>query len=375
LDVRRQLAANAGSPDYRAYRWQQLLRFDYTPEDCAAFHEAIEREVVPAAERAYERRRQRLGLAALRPWDLDVDARGRAPLRPFTQVADLEARCAAILDRVDPELGGQFAVMRREGLLHLDNRKGKAPGGYCTAFPLAERPFIFMNAVGLHDDVNTVLHEAGHAFHDFHIFGARDLPYHQQWEIGMEIAEVASMSMELLAAPYLPASEGGFYTDQDAARARVEHLESILYFWPFMAVVDAFQHWAYTHPDDAADAANCDATWSGLWCRFMSGVDWSGLADEMADGWRQRLHIFQVPFYYVEYGLAQLGAVQVWRNALSDQAGAVAAYRQALALGGTAALPDLYAAAGARFAFDAPTLREAVTLIEQTIGQLDAAQG
>jgi oligoendopeptidase F len=142
-----------------------------------------------------------------------------------------------------------------------------------------------------------------------------------------------------------------------------------------MAVVDAFQHWAYTHPDDAADAANCDATWSGLWRRFMRGVDWSGLADEMADGWRQRLHIFQVPFYYVEYGLAQLGAVQVWRNALSDQAGAVAAYRRALALGGSAPLPELFAAAGARFAFDAPTLREAVTLIEQTIGQLDAAQG
>ena len=179
------------------------------------------------------------------------------------------------------------------------------------------------------------------------------------------------MAMELLAAPYLPASAGGCYTDGDAARARVEHLEGILRFWPYMAVVDAFQHWAYTHPDAAAEPAGCEAAWSGLWRRFMPGVDWSGLDDELADGWRQKVHIFQAPFYYVEYGLAQLGAVQIWRNSLSNQAGALARYRYALSLGCTATLPGLYAAAGARFAFDAPTLREAVELIERTIAEIE----
>ncbi len=371
LQLRRQIAANADCADYREYRWRQLLRFDYSPADCEAFHQAIEQVVVPAAERIYERRRRQLGLATLRPWDLDVDAQGRAPLRPFGDVAELEATCAAMLARVNPELGAQFAIMQREQLLDLDNRKGKAHGGYCNTFPLAERPFIFMNAVGVHEDVNTLLHEAGHAFHVFHTFDGDGLPYYQQWEVGMEFAEVASMSMELLAAPYLLASTGGFYTDHDAARARVEQLEGILRFWPYMAVVDAFQHWAYTHPDAAAEPASCEATWSSLWRRFMRGVDWSGLEDELADGWRQKVHIFQVPFYYVEYGLAQLGAVQVWRNSLSDQAGAVARYRYALSLGGTANLPDLFVAAGARFAFDAATLREAVELIERTIDELE----
>jgi oligoendopeptidase F len=371
LSLRRQIAANADCADYREFRWRQLQRFDYTPADCESFHAAIEQVVVPAAKRIYERRRHRLGVATLRPWDLDVDTQGRAPLRPFGDVADLEARCAAMLARVAPELGTQFAIMRREQLLDLGNRKGKAPGGYCTFFPLAERPFIFMNAVGVHEDVNTLLHEAGHAFHVFHVFDGDGLPYHQQWDVGMEFAEVASMSMELLAAPYLSSSAGGFYNDQDAARARVEHLEGILRFWPYMAVVDAFQHWAYTHPDAAAKPAECEVTWSGLWRRFMPGVDWTGLEDELTDGWRQKLHIFQVPFYYIEYGLAQLGAVQVWRNALRDQAGAVARYRYALSLGCTQNLPGLYAAAGARFAFDTATLREAVELIEHTIAEIE----
>jgi oligoendopeptidase F len=371
LQLRRQIAANADCADYRDFRWRQLMRFDYTPDDCEAFHAAIEQVVVPAAERIYERRRRRLGVATLRPWDLDVDAQGRAPLRPFGDVADLEATCAAMLTRVHPELGVQFATMQQEHLLDLGNRKGKAPGGYCTFFPIAERPYIFMNAVGVQEDVNTLLHEAGHAFHVFHTFDGDGLPYHQQWDVGMEFAEVASMAMELLAAPYLPASMGGFYSETEAARARVEHLEGILRFWPYMAVVDAFQHWAYTHPDAAAEPAECDAAWSDLWRRFMRGVDWSGLEDEQANGWRQKTHIFQVPFYYVEYGLAQLGAVQVWRNALTDQAGAVERYRHALSLGGTANLPGLYAAAGARFAFDAATLREAVELIEHTIAEIE----
>ncbi len=369
LPLREKLAANAGKPDYRAFRWQQMLRLDYSPADCIAFQNAIEQAVVPAARRLYDKRRKQLGVQTLRPWDLEIDPLGRAPLEPFSHVDELKKIASSIFHRVDSRFGEYYDTMAREALLDLDNRKGKAPGGYCTSFPMSKRPFIFMNAVGLHDDLQTMLHESGHAFHNFE----RDaLPYSQQRQVGLEFAEVASMSMELLAAPYLAATAGGVYSAADAARARIEHLEKNILFWPYMAVVDAFQHWVYTHSAEAADPSNCDAQWAIQWNRFMGGVDWSGLEPEMMTGWHRKLHIHQVPFYYVEYGLAQLGAVQVWANALSDQAGAVASYRRALALGGTASLPQLFAAAGAKFAFDAGTLRQYVDLMERTIEKLDA---
>ena len=369
LDVRRQLAANAGYSSYRDYRWKQLLRFDYMPEDSARFHQAIEEVVVPAAKRIYEKRRQRLGVDSLRPWDLEVDPFGRPPLRPFGSDDELEHKAAAIFHRVDPQLGEYFEIMRREGLLDLDNRKGKAPGGYCTEFHAVRRPFIFMNAVGIHEDVQTLLHEGGHAFH---VFETGHLPYYHQLQVGMEFAEVASMGMELLAAPYLEAGQGGFYSGKDAARARIEHLDSSIRFWPYMAVVDAFQHWVYENPEAAMQPVHCDAQWAELWDRYMIGVDWSGLEEEKITGWHRKLHIHQSPFYYIEYGLAQLGAMQVWRNARADQAQAVSAYRKALALGGTAPLPELYAAAGVKLAFDAATLKEAVDLAMQTIDELEA---
>lgn len=370
LTLRRQIAQNADLPDYRAFAWRSMQRFDYAPEDCFAFHRAIEETVVPAASRLYEKRRQRLGVETLRPWDLDVEPAGRPPLRPFQQVSNLIETSAQIFHQVDAQLGRYYDTMRQEALLDLENRKGKAPGGYCTSFPVSERPFIFMNAVGLHDDVQTLLHEGGHAFH---VFEAAKLPIHRQRTAPIEFCEVASMSMELLAAPYLAAENGGFYHVEEANRARVEHLETMIQFWPYMAVVDAFQHWVYTHVDDAINPDNCDAVWAEQWDRFMKGIDYSGLEDVKATGWHRKLHIFQIPFYYVEYGLAQLGAAQVWRNALTDPAAATAAYRAALALGGTAPLPALFSAAGAKFAFDTATLGEAVSLIERTITQLDPA--
>ncbi len=369
LTLRQRIAANAGKSDYRAFRWQQMERFDYTPDDCKAFHKAIEEVVVPAAAAVLEKRRQRLGVDRLRPWDLDVDPLARPPLRPFRNVEELKAKSEAIFQHVDPQLGAYYHTMREENLLDLENRKGKAPGGYCTAFPVSQRPFIFMNAVGVHDDVQTMLHESGHAFH---VFESLALPYIHQYDVPMEFAEVASMSMELLASPYLARDFGGFYTPQEAARARIEHLERSLLFWPYMAVVDAFQHWVYEHPEEAADPAACDRIWGRLWDRFMPITDWRGLEDVKVSGWMRKLHIFQLPFYYVEYGLAQLGAVQVWGNALEDQAAAVAAYRKALALGGTVTLPELYAAAGAKFAMDAATLRRAVDLMMRVIEELEA---
>ena len=369
LALRRRLAENAGLPDYRAYRWQQMLRLDYTPQDCYQFQAAIAEVAVPAATRVYERHRTQLGVGSLRPWDLDLDLFPieRPALPSYGTGTDLIEIVANIFQQVDPQLGEYFAIMRQADLLDFENRKGKAPGAYCTYYPVLKLPFIFGNAVGLFADVRTMLHESGHAFHNFEI---RSLPYHQQRRPGLEFSEVASMSMELLASPYLAKSAGGFYSDADARRARIAHLERILVFWPYMAVVDAFQHWAYTNPQQAGDPANCDATWLELWQRYLPGVDWSELEDSAVTGWHRKQHIHRAPFYYVEYGVAQLGSVLVWKGALQDQAEAVRRYRQALAMGGTATLPELYATAGARFAFDAGTLGEAVELLEDEINKL-----
>jgi oligoendopeptidase F len=325
---------------------------------------------VPAATRIYQKHGRRLGLDRLRPWDLDQDLYPLdfPPLPPYGNIADLQARSEHIFGQLDPELGEYFREMRAGGYLDLENRKSKAPGGYCTAFPMAKRSFIFMNAVGLASDVRTLLHESGHAFHNFERF---HLPYMQQRMVGLEFAEVASMTMELLTHPYLSLEQGGFYPDAAARRFRIAHLERILLFWPYMAVVDAFQSWVYRHHTQASDPASCDDQWLELWHRFLPGVDWDGLEAEACTGWHRKQHIFRAPLYYVEYGLAQLGAVQIWQNASRDPAGALHDYRRALSLGGTASLPELYRAAGARFAFDAATLADAVDRIERSLAELE----
>lgn len=371
LALRLKIAANAGRPDYRAYRWQELLRFDYTPEDSLRFDAAIEEVVAPAAARLYERRRQQLGVDTLRPWDLEVDLLGRPALRPFDSVDELITGSSNIFHLVHPTLGAHFDTMVMEDLLDLENRKHKAPGAYCTSFDTIRRPFIFSNAVGLHDDVQTLLHEAGHAFH---VFESARLPLSPQLNVPMEFAEVASMSMEYLGMPYLGQASGGFYSPQDVARAEIEHIERSLAFWPYMAVVDSFQHWVYTNPEAASDPTRCDSQWGQLWQRFMPGIDYRGLEDVMVTGWHRKLHIHRLPFYYVEYGLAQLGAVQVWGNSLKNPIDAVADYRFALSLGGTVTLPNLFHAAGARLAFDARTLQAAVNLMETTLDQLREVQ-
>jgi oligoendopeptidase F len=370
MTVRGQIAHNAGFKDYRAYRWRQLYRFDYTPDDAQRFHTAIEQTVVPAARRVAERRRQALEVSTLRPWDDSVDPHNRPPLRPYTTVDELVATTHGIFRAVDPRLGEYFGILRDEHLLDLDSRKNKAPGGYSLTLNAIKRPFIFTNAVGTHGDVQTLLHEGGHAFHGLEMAHLPYLQQRQEQMLPMEFMEVASMAMELLAAPYLTALHGGFYDERQAARARLENLESIITFWPYMAMIDALQHWMYEHADEAANLERCDDVWVELEDRFRPHLDWSGLERERRAAWHRQRHVFTDPFYYIEYGLAQLGAVQIWANALRDQRGAVAAYRQALALGGTVTLPELYAAAGARFAFDAATLGEAVALIERVSEEL-----
>ncbi|PIE81787.1 MAG: M3 family oligoendopeptidase [Chloroflexi bacterium] len=368
LELRRQLAENADLPDYRAYAFREQGRFDYTPEDCFTFHEAIETAVVPAARRIYEKKRQQLGLDVLRPWDVTVDTSTAPPLKPFQKQDELVQGSLNILNQVDPALGRYFAIMVEENLLDLETRQGKALGGYCTTLCLRKRPFIFMNGVGIHDDVQTLLHEAGHAFHAFE---SSRLPLIWQADAPMEFCEVASMSMELVAAPYLTQEFGGFYSPSEAARARIEHLEGIITFLPYMAVVDAFQHWVYTHSHEAANAAACDKAWDDLWLRFMPTVDWTGLEAMRMSGWHRKLHIFTMPFYYIEYGMAQVGALQVWQNAIQDEETAVAQYCNALALGGTRTLPELFTEAGADFRFDTSLLSALVTLIEDTISALE----
>jgi oligoendopeptidase F len=367
-ELRTSIAKNAGFDDYRDYIFREKNRFDYTPEDCEQFHQAVEQTVVPALERIAERRKQKMGLETLRPWDVDVDPEGRPGLKPFDDVSVFVERAVGIFGKVDPVLGGYFDQMVEKQLLDLDSRKGKAPGGYCTSFPASGLPFIFMNAVGVGGDVRTLLHEAGHAFH---VFEAYEQPLIWQRHPGSEMAEVASMTMELLTAPYLDRAEGGYYSAEDATRARIEHLEGILMILPHIASVDAFQHWIYTS-GDGRDADARDATWLKIRNRFEKGIDWSGLEAERIARWYRQLHIFLYPFYYIEYGIAQLGALQVWRNALSNPAGALTAYREALSLGATRSLPELFETAGAKLIFDASTMGELVELVENQIAELES---
>jgi oligoendopeptidase F len=368
LEARQQLARNAGFENYRDYTFESKYRYDYTPEDCETFHASVEQTFVPAIARRLEQRKAQMGLDTLRPWDVGPDPFGRPALRPYSSIEEMNAKSQDIFTKVDPVFGDYFGMMRNEDLLDLDSRKGKRPGGFCTSFPYRKRPFIFMNASGVGSDVRTLLHEAGHAFHGFE---ASKLPYVFQRHAGSEMAEVASMAMELLSSPYLREADGGFYNDEDYIRARSEHLDGVLSIFAWVATVDAFQHWIYTDPA-ARDRDARDAKFVEIWQRFDPGLDWSGLDAERTARWYKQLHIFLYPFYYIEYAIAQLGALQVWRNSLRDQAKATADYRAALALGGSRPLPELFGAAGARLIFDAEGMQELVSLIEGQLAEINA---
>jgi len=371
MDVRLQIGANHQPADYRAYVWDQKFRFDYTPEDCKTFHQAIETVVVPAAARALKRRQEKLGLESIRPWDTSVDPYGDRPLKPFESISTLEEKTKTILDRIDPEFGDYFTVMIKNGLLDLESRKNKAPGAYSLGYAVARKPFIFMSSAGTHDDVLTLLHECGHAVHEFERARIEHFQHRAESYLPAEFAEVASMGMELLATPYLSKDHGGFYNQTETARARITQLEDIISFWPYMALVDAFQHWIYENPKESVDGEVCEGQWLRLWERFMPGVDYSGLDDARKTIWHRQMHIFTMPFYYIEYGMAQLGAAQIWANSLEDHPAAIRAYKKALALGSTVGLPKLFETAGAKFSFDAATLKRSVDLIEKTIAELE----
>jgi oligoendopeptidase F len=365
--LRVEVATEAGFADYQQYCFASKHRFDYTPSDTARFHEAVKQTVTPAVERLMQHRQQKLGVDRLRPWDVSVDLGITEPLKPFDTVDTFVSRAKRVFARVDGELGDQFQLMAQEQLLDLESRPGKAPGGYCTDLAFRGRPFIFMNAVGVPDDVQTLVHEAGHCFHDF---ATHALPFTWQRRTGHEAAELASMSMELLAMPYLVQPDG-YYTPDEARVAWLEHLEDVLGALVHIASVDAFQAWIYTDPA-GADRHARDARWLAMRAEFERGVDWSGLDRERVSRWYRQLHIFELPFYYIEYGIAQLGALQVFRNAVRNPREAVANYKRFLALGGTRPLPELYEAAGVKLVFDAESMADLVAFTEERIEALRA---
>ncbi len=348
LLLRQDIAKNAGSPNFVDYQFKALHRFDYSPVECRQYHAAIEELVLPVWQKILEKRKRDLKLDKLRPWDLQVDALGRPALLPFADAAELIKGVGLIMQRNDPELGKQFTDMSDLGLLDLASRKGKAPGGYQSTLTEARQPFIFMNAVGIDDDVYTLLHEAGHAFH---ALACASQPLFDYRHAPMEFCEVASMSMELLGKEFLDV----FYSREDLERSKFSHYEDIVSTLVWVATIDAFQLWIYEHPNQTRETRR--QAWLSIRQRFGGDlVDWEGLEAIHGTLWHRQLHIFEVPFYYIEYGIAQLGALQLWQNARRDRKAALEAYKKALSFGGARPLPELFQAAGLRFEFSAKTI-------------------
>jgi oligoendopeptidase F len=363
LPLRQKIAENAGFKNYRDYQFKALKRFDYTPQDCHDFAAAVEKHVVPLMRELDDERRKALRLQDLRPWDMAVDVKGRPPLRPFDE-KNIESFVKTTYDvfaRLSPELADDFDMLRQLGTLDLDSRKGKQPGGYQCNLEETGVPFIFMNAAGLQRDVETLLHEGGHAFHTL---AAADEPLTFLRHAPMEFCEVASMSMELLALPHL---EAYFQSPQDADRARRHQLEGVsILTW--IATVDQFQHWLYTNPGHSREQRT--AEWNRLLERFYHRLDWSGIESARDAMWQRQLHLFHVPFYYIEYGIAQLGALQIYNNAKKDARKALADYRNGLKYGGTLPLPKLFEAANIRFDFTDRTIQPLMQTIREDLRKL-----
>ena len=359
LKLRHQIAQNAGFNNYRDYMFKALHRFDYTPDDCQKYHASVENLLAPLWRDILRRRKHELKLESLRPWDTSVDPHGRQPLKPFTHAPELIAGCKKIFHRLNAEFGREFDDMAALGLLDLESRKGKAPGGYHSPLQESRKPFIFMNAVGTDGDVRTLLHEAGHAFHSL---ASSHEPLFDYRHAPMEFNEVASMAMEILGGEYL----SFFYNDDDEKRSRQEHLEDIVFVLNWVAAIDSFQHWIYENPTHSRDERK--AKWMDVHKCFNSDViDWSGLETERGYLWHRQLHIFEVPFYYIEYGIAQLGALQVWLNSRINFQDALKHYKKGLALGGSKPLPEIYQTAGIFFDFSEKTIAPLAEILRKEL--------
>ncbi|MBI3859219.1 MAG: M3 family oligoendopeptidase [Thaumarchaeota archaeon] len=339
--LRDQAARNAGFDNYVRYAFRQRNRFDYTPEDCSRFHDAVEKYFVPLSGKIDEERLEKMGVDRLMPWDIHVDPEGRPPLSPFNDVSELVAGCSKVIGRVDPQLSGFFSRMVELELLDLESRKGKAPGGYQDDFSEVRLPFIFMNAAKRDNDVRTLLHESGHSSHSF-LMRAAGLPFYNSGQnLPTEFAEVASTSMELMGGEHL---EGVFYGPDEAKRSnKTEVIQSIkLFTW--VATIDAYQHWVYTHPSHTHEERS--EAWARIFRRFSGMESYEGFDRSLRFRWQRQLHLFQFPLYYIEYGIANLGALGIWLRYRGDPTGAIEAYKGALSLGGSRPLPELFRAAG-----------------------------
>ena len=363
IGLRHQMAQNADFSNFRDYMFAALGRFDYTPEDCFAFHRAIRETVVPLIDELDLERRQDLALPELRPWDLDVDPSGKAPMRPFETGQELLDKTITVFQRLDPFLGDCLTTMRDMGHLDLESRKGKAPGGY--NYPLDETgvPFIFMNATSSLRDVITMLHEGGHAVHSFL---TRRLPMGADKHPPSEVAELASMSMELISMDHWDV----FFADPDELRrAKKTHLESVLETFPWVATIDKFQHWVYENPAHTSEQRQ--QQWTSIFDEFnQRTVSWQGLEGYKPWLWQKQLHLYEVPFYYIEYAMAQLGAIAVWRNFRQNPQAGLEAYKRALSLGYTATIGEIYQAAGIRFDFSTEYLRSLADFVHSEMAQL-----
>lgn len=363
LKLRHQVAVNADFDNFRDFMFAAMGRFDYTPKDCFDFHNSIKETIVPLLTKIDEERKQQLGVDELRPWDLDVDPTGKKPLEPFQTGEELLEKTVQVFYKLDTYLGDCLAIMREMGHLDLESRKGKAPGGY--NYPLDEIgvPFIFMNATSSLRDVITMLHEGGHAVHSFL---TRDLRLNSAKHPPSEVAELASMSMELISMDYWDT----FFEDEDELkRAKRTHLESVLETFPWVATVDKFQHWIYEHPNQTQEERQQE--WVKIFESFNHKiVSWDGIEKYKPFMWQKQLHIYEVPFYYVEYAMAQLGAIAVWKNYKENPAEGLAAYKRALSLGYTVSISEVYEAAGIKFDFSTGYIKSLADFVKEEMAKI-----
>ena len=361
--LRNKEALNAGFDNYRDYRFKELGRFDYTKEDCYKFHDAVKQYVLPLVNEIYKKKKAKLGLDILRPWDLEADPAGTKPLRPFETGDQLLEKSIACFTRLRPFFGECLQKMKDMNHLDLESRKGKSPGGYNC--PLAESgaPFIFMNAAGQMHDVTTMVHEGGHAVHSFL---SHPLPLTGFKEYPMEIAEVASMAMELMS---MDEWDTFFDNSEDLARAKDHQLERVITIFPWIAIIDKFQHWVYEHPVHTHEERT--AAWISTLKEFRDDVtDYSGLDEYRNNSWQRQLHLFEVPFYYIEYGIAQLGAIGMWMQYKTNPEKALDNYCNALSLGGTKTLPELYKAAELEFDFSPEKIKSLMDFVKDEMNKI-----
>lgn len=363
LALRQKVAENAGFDNYRDYKFKALGRFDYTPEDCFAFHEAVRKHILPLNKMLTEHRRKELGVAKMRPWDGSAEPAGREPLQPFETGAELSEKSTEVFSKLGKYFSSCLQTMTDMKRLDLESRKGKAPGGYNCPLPETGVPFIFMNAAGTIGDVITMMHEGGHAVHSFL---SHDLPLSALKEYPMEIAELASMSMELFSMEHWDV----FFSDKDELhRAQLDELERVISVLPWIATIDKYQHWLYTHPGHTLDERT--AAWTSILDEFSTGLtDWSGFEDYRENFWQKQLHLFEVPFYYIEYGIAQLGAIAMWRQYRDNKEQALNNYMEALSKGYTQTLPQLYETAGIQFNFSPDYVSELGAFVQERLNEM-----